>query len=233
MCADVFPADFVTMQDQVIQGLRLEADADLTKTMNWLNNTYFTACIETNFYENGSSATALAVNATSVSVPTGIVKIEYIVPTGSDGTNWGPMMEVTFEELLEIRAYQGGAQSTGAPSRYAFRSSGAPSIEFWPNAIGGEILTFYGLSMPDALEDDEDVPIFPEPYSQVIVYGALVKAAEFKKDLLMLQTYEAKYQDWLSRLRAFNNVKVGAQVQQLRVAGARPWPSKNDIDRGY
>ncbi len=67
----------------------------------------------------------------------------------------------------------------------------------------------------------------------MIAYGAMARAAEFKKDLLMLQTYEGKYQDWLQRLRAFNNVRAGSEVQQFKVEGTRPWPLKNDVDRGY
>lgn len=221
------------MQDQVIQKARLEATDDLTKVKNWLNSAYYTACIETNFYENSAAASALAAGATNTPLPATTVKIEFIVPTGTDGTVWGPMEEVTFEELLEVRAWQGGQLSTGAPSRYSFRSSGSPSIEFWPNAVGGEILTFYGSNLPTVLSADADLPIIPEPYSKVIEYGALIHASEFKKDLLMLQTYQAAYTDWISRFRAFNNVRAGSKVQSFRVEGARPWPRSNSVDQGY
>lgn len=220
------------MQDQVISKARLDSSADLTRTKNWINNSYYKACIETNFYESSSATSALAANATNVAVPASIVKIEYIVPTGTDGTVWGPMMEVTMEELLQVRAWQGGQVSTGAPSRYAYRSSGTPTIEFWPNAVGGEILTFYGLAFPTALSGDTDLSIFPEPYTKVIEYGALIEAAEFKKDLLMLQTYQQNYQDWIQRFRAFNNVRTGSETKQFMVEGQRPWPRRNDVDQG-
>lgn len=227
-----FPATFASLQEQVVQKGRLDELADLDKVQDWINNAYFTACIETDFYESSSVDAPLDVNATSVAVPDSIVKIEYIVPTGSDGTVWGPMQEVLFDDLLEVRAWQGGVISTGAPTRYAFRSSASPTIEFWPTALGGEVLTFYGLSLPTPLASDDDLPIFPEPYSKVIEYGALIHASEFKKDLLMLQTFQAGYEDWLERFRAFNNVRAGAQTMQFKVAGTHPWPRRNDVDQG-
>lgn len=221
------------MQNNVTDKARLDYEEDVDRIQDWINAAYYTACIETNFFEASSSATALAANATSATVPSSIVKIEYIVPTGSDGSVWGPMTETNMEEILKVRAYQGGQTSTGAPSRYAYRSSSAPTIEFWPNAGGGEVLTFYGLKLPTALSADADLPIFPEPYSKVIEYGALVHAAEFQKDMLTVQQFQAQYDMWLQRFRGFNNVRVGSMVQQFQVEGQRPWPKANSVDQGY
>lgn len=229
--ADVFPADFITMQDQVIAKGHLDSSADLTRVKNWINNAYYMIAIEVEFYQSSSATAALAANATSVNFPATIVKLEYIVPTGSDGTIWGPMRETTFEEILEVRAWQGGSVSTGAPSRFAQRSASSNFIEFWPQAAGGEVLTFYGMALPTALSGNTDKPIFPEPYSKAIEYRALIEAAEQKGDLLMLQQFSSQYQATLEAFRAFNNTP--GMVQQFKVEGARPWPKANSVDQGF
>lgn len=228
------PMQFVDLENEVRDKGRLgNTTADNQRISDWINNAYYEVCIETDFYESSSSSASLTANSTSVSVPSSIVKIEYITATGSDGTLWGPMAEVTFEEILELRAWMGGVVSTGAPSRYAFRSSSSPSIEFFPQAVGGEVLTFYGLLLPTALSSPTDPVIFPEPYSKAIIYRALIHAAQFKKDLLMLNDFRSDYQDWLQRFRAFNNTRNGSKVQQMRVEGQRPIPRRNDVDTGY
>lgn len=229
--ADVFPADFVTMQDQVIAKAHLEATDDLTKVKNWINNAYYTIAIEVSFYQASAAATTLAANATTANFPTSIVHLEYITPTGTDGTLWGPMQETTFEEILELRANQGTQVYTGAPFKFAQRSAAANFIEFWPQAVGGEVLTFYGMALPAALSGNTDKPIFPEPYSKVIEYKALVEAAEFKADLLMLQQFQAQYDQWIRDFRAFNNTP--GMTQQFRVERQRPWPKANSVDTGW
>jgi hypothetical protein len=228
-----FPSTFLDMQSTVIEKARLDQVQDLDRVKDWLNGAYYEACIETNFFEAGVAQTApLAADTTSVGVPSNLVKVEYVTPIANDGTLWGPIQEVTLAEILELRAWQGGASSTGAPSRYAYRSSQTPTIEFWPQAVGGEILNFWGTTFPPLLALDTDLPIFPPPYSAVIEYGALQEAAEFQKDILTLQGYQGQHQDWLQRLRALVNLRTGSMVQQFRVERQRPWPQKNSVDTG-
>ena len=229
-----FPSDFLTIQNAVIQKGRLDAQLDVNKVKDWINQVYYQACIETNFYESSSALSGpLNSQDSHVAVPSACVKIEYIVPTGTDGSNWPTMEECQFQEILDNRAWQGGTIPLGAPSRYAFRSGQAPTIEFYPNAAGGETLTFYGLFLPPVLSADADHPIFPEPYaSKVLEYGSLVQSSEFKKDLFFLNTYQQEWQDWLARLRAFNNQRPGSIPGQLRVVKQWPWPRGNSVDTG-
>lgn len=226
-----YPSDFQTIQNGVISKLRLDATDDLAKVKDWINRAYFFTCIEVGFFESSTAATALSADATNCSVPSAIVKIDYIVPTNG-GITYAPMEEVTFEEILELRTYSGGSPTTGAPYRYAFRSSSSSSIEFWPNAAGGEVLTFYGDCLPTALSSDSDMPIFPEPYAtELLEYGAMVKAAEFKKDPLLAE-WNAVYMDWVAKFKGFNNHRAGAKTQQFKVEGRTPIPKGNSIDYG-
>lgn len=230
-----FPSDFQTIQNAVLAKGRLDTTDDLAKVKDWINQAYYEACIETDFYDSSSAATALAANATNVAVPSALVVVDYVVPTGTDGTVWGPMEMVPFQLLLEARAYSGNAAPwTGAPSRYAWSSGGSPSIEIWPAANGGEILTFYGSRLPTALSANGDLPIIPEPYaSKILEYGALVNAAEFKKDSLVLSEFYTQYQNWIMAFRGFLNTRRGKRVESFFIDKQRPWPHGNSVDSPY
>src|SRR5215471_3533058 len=222
-----FPASFADMQQTVIGKARLDQDFDTQRVKDWLNAAYLTAVIETGFYQLLQQSVTLSAMSTSVSLPTNVHKIEYIAPTGVDGTRWGPMTAVTMQQLIRSRAWQGGQVSTGAPSRYVYRSGPQPILEFWPNAIGGEVLNIYGWGLPSPMFADTEVSIIPEPYQRVIEYGALIHAAEFQKDILLIQQYTGDYQDWLQRFRAFKNRADTSQPEQFEVMFERPWPRRN------
>ena len=228
-----YPLQFIDLQASVIDKSRLDVDFDTSRVKDWINSAYMTAIIETGFYQSAQVASALAANQTSMQVPAGIHKIEYVSPTDSSGQVWGPMRTTQFEEILRLRAWQGGQVSTGAPSRYALRSSQAPTVEFWPMAVGGEVLTFYGWGLPAVLSADADVPIIPYPYEKVIEYGALIHASEYQKDLLMIQQFEQDYADWMGRFLGYKNKMGTSQPDQFVVEFGRPWPSRNDVDQGY
>ena len=228
-----FPAQFQDMQHTVIDKARLDQDFDTARVQDWLNAAYLTAVIETGFYQFVQDSVTLAPSATSVPLPPAIYKIEYIAPTGVDGTRWGPMTAVTMQQLIRSRAWQGGQVSTGAPSRYVYRSGPSPILEFWPNAIGGEVLHVYGWGLPTPMVNPTEVSVIPEPYQRVIEYGALIHAAEFQKDVLLIQQFQGDYQDWLQRFRAFKNRADTSQPEQFEVMFERPWPRRNDVDTGY
>lgn len=228
-----YPSTFVDIQNAVLQKGRLNSSDDLTKVKDWINQAYYESVLETEFFEAGTASAALTAGATSVTVPAAILSIDYIVPSTSDGAQWGPMDMITFEELLENRAWSAGAVPLGAPTRYSYRSASASTIEIWPNANGGETLTFYGNCLPTALASDGDIPIFPEPYAtKVLEYGALSQVAEFKKDIFFLQQNQQLYAMWQGKLRSFINTRVGDKVQQFRVEKQRHYPRGNSVDTG-
>lgn len=230
-----FPSTFLDLQQAVIQNQRLDGTDDLQKAKDWINQAYASAAAQTNFYENSSVSAALTANQSSIAVPAALIIVEFIVPSGSDGSKWSPMDLVSFEEVLENRAWSGGsAAPTGAPYQYAYRSAAAPSIEFWPPASGGETLTFYGAQLPAPLVADGDLPIFPEPHAtDVLEAGALVEAAKFKKDLFFLSTYQGMSQEAVAKLRAFTNTRIGDKTQQFKVERQRTYPRGNSVDTGY
>lgn len=228
-----YPSTFLDIYTAVIDKGRLDSTADLSRAKQWVNQAYARTCIETEFFESAQATTNLVASQTSLTIPSILFGVEYIVPVGADGAPWPPMMEVPFQEILELRAWSGGTIPIGAPSRYAYRSSASPTIEFWPIAAGGEVLTFYGYQLPVNLSADGDLPIFPEPYaSKCLEYGAIVDACQFKKDLIMLDTYKGDFEDWLERFRMFRFERQGMRVQSMPVEKQRPYPRGNSVDTG-
>jgi hypothetical protein len=235
-----FPATFADMQQSVFDKARLDEGYDVSRVSDWLNNAYMTALVESGFYQAISRQVGpLTSGQTSSFIPPEVQKIEYVVPIGTDGAVWAPMLAVGFEELLRNRAWQGGATPwTGAPSRYSYRSGPSVlgsmgSIEFWPVASGGETLTFYGWGLPAPMSQPGDQPIIPEPWRQVIIYGALIHASEFQKDLLMIQQFTGDYQDWMARFVGWKNHLGTSQSDQFQVEFQRPWPKGNSVDLGW
>src|SRR5215467_6381858 len=102
-----YPSQFSDIYGAVVYKARLSLDTDLVKAKDWVNQAYYQACVETDFLETSSTTVALTAAQTSINVPTGIISIEYIVPTGNDGSTWGTMDMVQFNELLDMRAWQG------------------------------------------------------------------------------------------------------------------------------
>lgn len=227
-----YPPQFVDMQTDVIALLRLEDDLDRPKVKDWINASYMEACVDVELYLQAAASTPLAPSTGTVTVPAALLMLNYVVPSGSDGSRYGPMRLVGIDEILESRAYSGGTITQSVPYMYAYLSSAQPTIEIWPTAAGGETLTFYGVRLPDPLAADADVPIIPEPFgSNVLVYGAASLAAEFKQNYIMMSTYAQEAAQWVVKLRGFMNNRAGNKVQQFRVEGAqRPVPSTNAVD---
>lgn len=223
-----YPTTFLVLQTALYQKLRMNATDDATKVSDWINQAYAFACAQTKFVQGSAATSALSASATSASIPATILSIDYITATPSGGTAQGPMEEVAFEELLELRAYSGGSVSAnGAPSHYAVRQS---TIEFWPSAAGGEVLTVYGETTPTALSASGDTPVIPEPYPKVIEYLALCDGAEYKKDP-DLAYYRQIAEQWLARWRGFCDRRQGAQPGYLRVHNSsRRAPLSNSVD---
>jgi len=232
----MYPSYFSDLQAAVLAKGKLDDQYDTDRIKDWINQTYYQACVETEFYVNvATTSPVLNYAQSSVAIPTALIAVDYIVPTGTDGSVWGPMKMVPMVEILEQRAYNAGVtMTTGAPTRFCFRSGATPTIEFWPQASGGEKLTFFGTSFPSPLVNDADRPIIPEPYaSKVLEYGSLVQAAEFKRDIFILDFFQQMYVDWMTRFRAFTNSRIGDDTQQFRVEGTKNYPRMNSSDTPY
>jgi len=177
---------------------------------NWINMTLARVAIETGFFTGSSTGSALAAAATSATFPTSLITLEYITCTYA-----GQTLELgqapSFEYLLWLRA-QG--TSSGPPTVFFLRQN---TVEFWPAAAGGEIMTYYGTVLPSTFSGSTACPL-PEPFSKLIEQGAIYEGAQFKKDPL-IDEYRYLFDQWLSRFIAFCNRRRGKMPQQFQV-----WP---------
>ena len=226
-----FPNTFKDLQDGVIDKARLDSDFDVSRVKDWLNSAYFTAIVETGFYQSTQVAAPLTADQTSIQVPAGIHKIEFITPTGIDGQIWGPMRH-TSSRICSGSERGRAARSAPAPPPAQLPLRARAHDRVLAAGGRGRGITFYGWGLPAPMVADGDPPIIPDPYSMVIEYGALIHAAEFQKDLLMIQQFQSEYQDWIQRFRGYKNHLPSSQPDQFIVEFARPWPSRNDVDTG-
>lgn len=205
-----FAPTFLDIQNIVIDRLRLDASADLTRVKNAINNASNNVATETKYLSSSNAPAALAAAATSLSIPASIIEVEYI--TSGYGGQTLILGQLTFDRLLVMRQQPSVA---GPPVAYSLRKD---TVELWPAAVGGETLTVYGPGLPTALSGDTDLQPYPEPYgSNLLAYGAMCDMAEFTKDILMIGTYQAKYQDWMGRFRAYITRRQGALPKHMIV----------------
>lgn len=227
-----FPATFLSLQESVIDKLRLSTNSDLQAVKDWINQVYAQVCIETEYVDNVYVTSAMAAGADFFNMPSGAIRVKNIICKASSTSNYGPpLLETTQADILRLRGDNGGVTgSRGTPTRYVVYQS---YIDFWPNAVGGEIFNVYAIKLPTALSANGDLPIIDEPYaSKLLEYGALAEGADFLRDP-QEQAYRQLFQYWMEKFRAHINRRRGGHTNQLNMAGRSQWiPGDPSIDTG-
>lgn len=201
-----------TIVDSVVAKLRLDAVADAAKTLAWVNQTYTNVATTTRYFSGSTAGAALAAAATSQALPTTIVELEYA--TATYGGQGFVMTMVDFDKILMYRQSQTGA--SGPPLFYSLRKG---TVEFFPAAAGGEIITYYGATVPNAMILG-DTPDLPEPFaSKLLEYGACVEAADFKNDARLYFWYQQAYGQWMGQFIAFLNQRKTQAGRAFTVQG--------------
>lgn len=200
-----YPATFDNIRSAAITLVRLDATADKAKMGQWVNETYSQVCAETRCLQ--TSRTDVLTSAANLTLNAAVYEIELVTCTPVGGNAWFPLKEATLDEILNMRAVT--VAGSGPPRRYALVPLNV--IEFWPTPQGGETLQTWYAAAPTALSADSDVPVIPEPYaSNCLIYGAAVKAAEWKRDLMMLGDFQQQYASALAAFQRYVNRKAGA-----------------------
>lgn len=213
-----YASTFQSIQNSVIAKLRLDATNDLGKVKDWINQGLARVAVDTCYFSASSAGSALTAGDTSQALPSALFDCEYV--TCVYGGQSSTLSQRTFEQILHLRE---NGTSVGPPTVYYLRKN---TVEFWPSAAGGEVLTYYGAGLPDALSGNTDVAGLPEPYAaKLIEYAACVEAADFKRDPQLFAFYTASYQQWLGAFFAFLNRRRGKGSQAVPVldADGRPF----------
>lgn len=205
-----YPATFDTIRTAVIAKARLDATADKARAGQWINETYSQVAAETRCFQQ-TATTTCTPNISSYTLDATILQIELVTCTTVGGQAWFPLAESQLDEILNLRAGSAGA---GPARKYAL--IGLNQLEVWPTPGAADTLTFYYTTLPTPLSADGDLPAIPEPYaSKLLEFGALVNAAEFKRDLMMLGDFQQQYATWLQAFQRYVNRKAGAYPESF------------------
>jgi len=208
----VTPATFQTIYGRVIDKVRLDptSSADITRVKDWINQAYMQVAVETRYFQTSGTATLTAGQA-SYSLDPNLLTVTLITVTQSGGTAWYPLKEAQLDEILSFQAVSTG---TGPARRYCVDP--ANTLILWPTPAAADTITFYYSYLPTPLSANGDTPQMPEPFaSNVLEFGAAIKAAEFKRDLMMLGDFQQQYATWLAGFQRFANRKQGQYPEEF------------------
>jgi len=209
----VTPANFTTLQTRVIDKVRLDStdSATTTRVKDWINQAYMQVAIETRYWQTQGTAT-LTTGQASYTLDPNLLHIILITVTQAGGTAWFPLKEAELDEILNFQAVS--PESTGPARRYCLVNSN--ELILWPTPMSADTITFYYAYLPTPLSSGTDVPGMPEPYaSQCLEYGAAIKAAEWKRDLMMLGDFQQQYATALAAFQRFVNRRQGEYPEQF------------------
>lgn len=204
-----YAATYTDCASEVIDKLRLDATLDATRVSNYLNQTLANIAVLTGYFSGSSAGSALAAGATNQALPATLIDLDYL--TCGFGGQTVFMQAINFDRILQLRSTSAGA--SGPPYFYYLDKN---TVEVWPTAAGGEILTYYGATYP-IVWTGSAVSGLPEPFgSKLLIYGACVEAADYKNDARIYTYYQSAYQQWMGQFMAFLN--------QRRTENSRAWP---------
>lgn len=214
-----YSSQFSDLQSEVVDKLRLDSTADATRVKEALNQVLVDVAVQSRYFSGSSTGSALAAAASSQALSATIVELEYITCTYGGQTTF--LNPVGFDRILMLRT----STSSGPPTVYCLRKG---TVEFWPNAQGGETLTYYGATLPDEMILGSDVSGLPEPFAtNLLIYGACIEMADFKNDMRLYFYYQQAYAQWLAKFQTYLNMRVTQTSRAIPVYGpdGRPFTS--------
>ena len=209
-----YTSTFVDCQNSVIDKLRLDPVLDRTRAKEWVNQYLLDVALQSRWFTGAATAAPLSANSTSLPLPPSLIELSWM--TSSGGGQTLTMAPMNMEMILMQRQLQGGS-GLGQPQWYSLQKN---LLEFWPNASGGEVLTFYGATLPDEMIADTDVSGLPDPFAiNLLVMGAAIEAADFKSDVKLYFYYQQAYAAWMGKFQSFLNRRVTQSSRTIPIYG--------------
>lgn len=209
----------------VVDRLKLDASADATRVLEWINLAYTQVVQETGCLMTCGTV-ALIDGESSYEFPPDVhwVKaIHYALDDGTIGRISVPLTLVSLDEVLRRRRQDLTPHPDPADPVYAVL--GQNRFEIWPEPVNGSLLRFWYVYMPPALVNNSDTFLIKEPYgSKLLELGACVEGAKFKKDPL-LQSYQQEYTEWMRRFQGWLNKRQTGTGGTMRVITGNERPT--------
>jgi hypothetical protein len=196
------------------------ADDD-TQLSRWVNQAIVDVMLRTKAKVMSATMTTTA-NVSDYTLSTDILRITYL--KGSDGR----ILERVSEEEIHDRRH---GTSTGTAMRYAL--GGANLLMLYPTPTTAEQLHVYYVPRPVTLSAAGDIPSeIPAEYHDVIVWGALARAADFDDDMGTGQGagYMAQYEQGILRIKQYLSKKGGTKLPRASVGTRRNIPPARHYD---
>lgn len=213
-----YQGTYATIKQEVIDQLKLDATLDAARVGRWVNLAYADAVQQTGCLQQAATAT-LTSGEDSYTIPDEVEWIKLLVIGYADGTVSLPLREVTLEEMLRQRTVTRATGQQIPQPMYAI--VGQNQLEVWPEPSSGAALQFWYVYLPTALSADADEPVIHEPFgTELLVAGACVRGARFKKDPL-LPDFEADWVRSMGQFQVWLNRREGAAPRAFRVTGGR------------
>lgn len=216
-----FPSTFLALQDRVINGLRLDPNADRAKVKDWLNQVLRAVHLAVEYREKRGTAN-LTAGVASYLLPSSILRLKLLAVKQAGQDEYGPpLQQMSLDEIMRRRYVAGGAsQARGFTSHYALVLP--DRLELWPTPATNDTLLVYYVVAPTVMSADGDYPDLPEPYATYLLeYGARVEGAKFLG--LDPQLDQRDYELWLGKLRQFLHRLRGGQTMPLTMLGESPF----------
>jgi hypothetical protein len=196
------------------------ADDD-TQLGRWINQSVTDILLRTKAKVMSATMTTTA-NVSDYTLSTDILRMTYL--KGSDGR----ILERVSEEEIHDRRH---GTSTGTAMRYAL--GGGNLLMLYPTPTSAETLTVYYCPRPATLSGASDTPSeIPAEFHDVVVWGALSRAADYDDDLGTGQGagYTAQYEQGILRIKQYLSKKGGTRLPRASVGTRRNIPPARHYD---
>lgn len=187
---------FKQIQDRVMARTNLTSADARARVKDFINERLRAAQTSCNLGAvRRTTVTAATVPDTATVTPSNLIKaITIVIPDLNR-----PLGERSLDQL---RTFDAANQWKGAPELWAVKSVGATSVTLQLQPIPDDVYTLQidGIAPGVTLENDNDVPVLPEDFHDLLVFGALADELDHLERPGSGKA-EAKYEQRLRELR--------------------------------
>lgn len=173
-------------------GLTIVSDTDWKSYVNSVYGDMLSRCTWYPWNE-AKSTLSYTAGTRSVNLPLDVWQVLAVW----DSTNFQPL--VPLEGRVQVYQLYPQETETGPPMHYRVFNNG---LQVYPLPTATTALVVEYIQRPADLSADADVPVFPVPYHDTIVSGAVAMAYRDDGNLQMAGAYDQEYEDSLKRMLA-------------------------------